>query len=67
MFRKNRRPRKQMEGKDERIIIIVEILILVVGAFLPIPSIRLVGRVALAACVAILFALIYRLIRLRAK
>jgi len=56
-----------MEGKDERIIVGVSIAIIVVGAFLPVPSIRLVGRVAIASAAAILFALVYRLIRLRAK
>ena len=67
MLKRNTRPRRKMEGKDERIIVGVSIAIIVVGAFLPVPSIRLVGRVAIASAAAILFALVYRLIRLRAK
>ena len=67
MLRRNRKPRKAMEGKDEKIIVGVGIAIIVVGMFLPIPSVRLIGRLIIASAVAILFALIYRLIRLRTK
>ena len=67
VLRRNRKPRKQMEGKDEKIIVGVGIAIIVVGTLLPVASIRLVGRLAIASAVAIAFALVYRLIRLRVK
>jgi len=67
MFKRNRKPRKKLEGKDERIVVLVGIAILLVGAFLPIPSVRLVIRLGFAAAAAILFALIYKLIRYRSK
>ena len=67
MLKRNKRPRRKMEGKDEKIIVWVSVAIIVIGAFLPIPSIRLVGRLAIAAAVAIAFSLVYRLIRMRTR
>lgn len=67
MFGRKKRPREKLEGKDERVVVIGGLLIVLIGAFLPIPSMRLVVRVGFAAAIAILFGVIYKVIRLRGK
>ena len=67
MFGKRRRPREKMSDKDARVVLIVGIGMLVVAAFLPIPSVRLVTRVGLAGVIWIGFALVYKEICRRRK
>jgi len=67
MFKRRKRPREKLEGREATIVGLIMIGIVVIGVLLPIPSVRLVQRLAYAAVIAVIAGLIYRTITLRRR
>ena len=67
MFKRNKRPREKLEGREATIVGLIMLGIVVIGALLPIPSVRVVARLSYAAVIAVIVGLIYRTITIRRR
>ena len=67
MFKRNKRPREKLEGREATIVGLIMLAIVVIGALLPIPSVRVVARLSYAAVIAVIVGLIYRTITIRRR
>ena len=67
MFKRNKRPREKLEGKEALIVGLIMAGIVLIGILLPLPSVRVVSRLSYAAVIAVIAGLIYRTITIRRR